>query len=595
MVLGSPRALWLLALVPLVILLHMLRARRQALVVPSTLLWERAARDLVARMPVRRLERSLLLALQILAIAAVALGLARPSVVMPGQASDAVVLVIRTGASMQATDEPPTRLAAARRAALALLADLGPRQPAALVAAGQRPRLVLDFTTDREALAAAVRALRPNDAHGATDEAVALASSLRAAGRPARIHVFGDRAPTDPRALWHPVGRGAPNAAVAAASARTDDRGRVMLLVRLEAFGAAFPSRTVTVSLGGRVLAQRAVRLHPGTPEAVVFDLGRAAGILEVRLDGGDALSADDRAFVAVGSEALPRVLVAGEPNPVLDAVLGAVPAAAVERVDRIAPGGWGRADVVVLDGVAPVDLPPGAYLLIGTTGANLPAAIDGTFRDQVVRTVSATHPVARMADLRGVRVAAGFALVPQAGTVIAEGDVPLAWAFEGRRIRAVVLPFSLSQTDLPLHPAFPVVITNAVGWLAGGPHVSIGSQPVVPAGSWARAVLTDPQGTTSTIEARDGEFVLPPLDRAGTYRLRSGGWERRWIVTAADPRESDLTVSPAPAGPSAERPPSAHVFLSSWMLGLAAALAVIEWLLWARTVPRTAPGSVRP
>jgi hypothetical protein len=593
MILGSPGALWLLALVPLVMLLHMLRARRAAHLVSSTLLWERAARDLTARMPVRRLERSLLLVLQILAIAAVALALARPSLVMPGRAGDAVVVVVRTGASMQATDEPPTRFAAAQRGALALLAGLGPGQPAALVAAGVRPRLVLDFTADREALAAAVRALRPSDAHGATGEAVALAARLRSGGRAARVHVFGDRAPGDPRAVWHPVGRGAPNAAVAAASVRTDGRGHVLLLVRLEAFGAASTSRNVTVSQGGSLLARRAVRIDPGTPEAVVFDLGRASEMLEVKLEGEDALPADDRAFVAAGGEALPRLLVAGEPNPVLDAVLGAVPAAAVERVDRIVPGEWGRADVVVLDGVDPLDLPPGAYLLIGTTGANLPAAIDGTIRDQVVRTMSTTHPVARLADLRGVRVAAGFVLRPQGGTVVAEGDSPLVWAYEGRQVRAVVLPFSLSASDLPLHPAFPVLVANAVGWLSGGPYAPVGSQPALPAGAWARAVLTDPQGGTRVVEAQDGEFVLPPLDRVGAYHLRTAGWERRWIVRGVDPRESDLAVTPAPAGPAAAGAPAAHVPVYPWMLGLAAALVAVEWLLWARAVPRA--GSVKP
>ncbi|MGH8701387.1 MAG: BatA domain-containing protein, partial [Burkholderiales bacterium] len=103
MSLGAPSALWALSLIPLVVVLYMLRARREPHVVPSVLLWERATRDLVARLPMRKLERNLLLLVQILIIALIVLALARPSVPLRGFAGDAVALVIDTSASMQAT------------------------------------------------------------------------------------------------------------------------------------------------------------------------------------------------------------------------------------------------------------------------------------------------------------------------------------------------------------------------------------------------------------------------------------------------------------------------------------------------------------
>jgi len=254
---------------------------------------------------------------------------------------------------------------------------------------------------------------------------------------------------------------------------------------------------------------------------------------------------------------------------------------------DRIAPGQWGRADVVVLDGLQPLTLPPGAYLLIGTLADNLPLQIEGEVQDQVVRATTATHPVMRLADLRGVRIAAALGLRLQGGIALAEGDVPLIWAYEGRGVRAVALPFALSQSDLPLHPAFPVLIANAVTWLAGGSQVVAGDAPVVSAGPRHAATLLDPSGKATSVEARDGLFPLPPLDRIGLYRLRTEGWERRWIVATVDPRESDLSVAPAPP-PAARRdaPRAAHVSIVQWLLGLAAMLVAGEWLLWARTIP---------
>jgi hypothetical protein len=587
MILGAPAALWWLLLIPVVVLLYMLRARRENRVVPSTVLWERATRDLVARIPVRRLERNLLLLLQVLAIGVLALALARPSLAVPGLSGDAVVIVMRTTASMQATDVAPSRFAAAQREALALIDTLGARQPAALLAAGRNPVIVQDFTTDRAAVAAAVRALRPSDAGGSLDDAVALASSLRVNGRPAQVHVFGDRRPAAGRAQWHKVGAGGANMALTAVSARPDASGHARLLVRVEAFGVPSPARTLVVMLDGRPVAQRLVRPSPGTAQAAVFDLGDASGLVTAQLQGRDALAADDRAMVPVGREALPRALVVGEPNPILDAILRAVPLAGVARADQIAPGEWGRADLVVLDELDPLTLPPGAYILISTLAENLPLQIEGTVRDQTIRTVAVTHRVTRLADLRGVRVASAIALRLQGGEVLAEGDVPLAWTYEGRGLRVVVLPFALSQTDLPLHPAFPVLMTNAVNWLAGGPQVEPGESPVVAAGARTRATLVDPAGASVAVEPRDGLFILPPLDRLGVWRLRTDGWERRWIVSTVGAEESDLTVGagPPPQTPAAS-PGSAYLSLVPWLLGVAAALIAGEWLLWARTVP---------
>lgn len=596
MILGALAALWWLVLVPLVVLLYMLRARREPRVVPSTLLWERAARDLAARMPIRRLERSLLLLLQVLAVGLLALALARPTIALPGLTGAGVVLVVDTSASMQATDARPTRLAAAQQEAQTLLAGLGPRQPAALIAAGARPVLVTGYTTDRAAVAGALGRLRASDAGSALTEALALAVGLRDGGRAGTVHLFGDRPPDDPRVRWHPAGRGASNAAITAAHARTDALGRTRLLVRVEAFGGAFPGRILSVAVNGRPAARRAVSPESGIPRTVVFDLGAASGVATVSLEGHDALPADDRAVAAVGREGLPRVLVVGEADPVLDAALQAVPIAAATRSAHVAPEEWSRADIVVLDGVPPVALPPGAYLLIGTVGLNLPVQIEGTVAEQVVRTVASTHRVTRLADLRGVRVAGALALRTQAGSVLAEGDVPLVWAYEGRGVRAVVLPFPLAGSDLPLQPAFPVLIANALDWLAGGPTVAPGSAPAVAAGPWRQAVLQDPAGAAIAVRVRDGVFVLPPFDRIGVYTLRTAGWERRWVVPAVAPGESALGVSPAPgpvAGAAAQQPD--HMPVARWLLGVAAALIAVEWWLWARTVPaRSARGRAR-
>ncbi|MDR7483379.1 MAG: VWA domain-containing protein [Armatimonadota bacterium] len=589
MVLGTPAALWGLLLIPLVVLLYLLRARREPRVISSTLLWERAARDLVARLPVRRLERSVLLLLQLLVVAAVVGALARPLVALRGFTGDAVVLVVDATASMQATDVPPSRLAAAQAEALAVLAGLGPRQPAAVLAVAGRPRLLLEFTTDRAAARAALGGVRPTDTAGGLEDAVALAASLRAGGRPAVVHVFSDEPPGAPGVVWHRVGRGAPNAGITALRARNDAARRAHLMVRVEAVGAPADRRLVA-RMGPRVLAERRVRVVPGAPQTVLLDLGHASGVVTVTLEGSDALAADDRAVLAVGADGRPRVLVVGDATPVLDAALAAVPTGGIERVPDASPAQWGRASVVVLDRVPVAQpLPPGAYLLVGTVAPNLPLQITGVAGPQVVQAVASTHPVVRLADLRGARVAEALALRPHGGAVLAEGETPLVWAFDAQGLRVVLLPFDPSSSELAVHPAFPVLVANAIDWLTGGGQVAAGAQPVVPAGPWARASLRGPDGHAVDVEARDGRFALPPLDRIGAWRLRTGGWERLWVVAAADARETAAVAvpPPTPAAAASGSAQVAQVSLTPALLAMAAVLLGLEWALWTRSLPR--------
>src|SRR5438552_8789163 len=140
MTLGLPAALWLLAVLPVIVLLYMLRARRHDVPMSSVLLWQRARQDLLVHLPVRRLERSLLLVLQLLTAAVVVLALARPQVVLPAAGGLATVLVMDTSASMQATDVAPSRFEAARAAAVAEVARGA--GPVMVVDAGPQPHAV---------------------------------------------------------------------------------------------------------------------------------------------------------------------------------------------------------------------------------------------------------------------------------------------------------------------------------------------------------------------------------------------------------------------------------------------------------------------
>src|SRR3989304_598553 len=111
----QPLALGFLALIPVIILFYILRAKHRQTRVPSVRFWQQVPSDLEGRPAWRVPLKSLLLLLQILTALILVAALIRPAVL--GGAKRYLVLVLDASASMQATDALPTRFGEATRQA----------------------------------------------------------------------------------------------------------------------------------------------------------------------------------------------------------------------------------------------------------------------------------------------------------------------------------------------------------------------------------------------------------------------------------------------------------------------------------------------
>src|SRR5690606_7513088 len=131
----APAFLWLLAALPLVVVLHFLRSRRRQLDVSALFLWQRAKTTIARR---RIFSPTWLLVAQLAFTALAALALARPALV-PRAAPDRVV-IIDASASLAATTDSGTRFDAALATARPLLEGAG---RLALIRAGMDARLEL--------------------------------------------------------------------------------------------------------------------------------------------------------------------------------------------------------------------------------------------------------------------------------------------------------------------------------------------------------------------------------------------------------------------------------------------------------------------
>src|SRR5436309_1944931 len=114
----APFAFFFAAAIPVVIAFYLLKRKRVVKLVSSTLLWQKFLSETQASAPFQKLRRNWLLILQILLLILAVLALSRPYFATRAKSSQLRVLILDASASMQATDETPSRFEAARKEAL---------------------------------------------------------------------------------------------------------------------------------------------------------------------------------------------------------------------------------------------------------------------------------------------------------------------------------------------------------------------------------------------------------------------------------------------------------------------------------------------
>jgi Ca-activated chloride channel family protein len=201
-------------------------------------------------------------------------------------------MVIDTSGSMNAADDQPSRLAAARSAGRAFLDQLPPRFRVAVVTFASTARVALLPTTDRAAARAALDALRADGGTAMGDaiaRAVEVAQSVRGApAGPAQLPApppgtGGPRAPTPSPAVPTPGSdsgpQGAQPEAILLLSDGANTAGRVQPLeAAAQAQRLGIPVYAVALGTPGGVLPIQGRRVAVPPDEATLRQIAEATG-----------------------------------------------------------------------------------------------------------------------------------------------------------------------------------------------------------------------------------------------------------------------------------------------------------------------------
>ncbi|GMU55332.1 MAG: hypothetical protein AMXMBFR33_44780 [Candidatus Xenobia bacterium] len=570
----DPGSLVWLSLLPLLVIFYLMKLRRKRAEVSALFLWQAAAREARVDSFFQKLRNNLLLWLQILALLGLGLALARPYAVVSGKVSPQVALVLDVSASMGASDG---RFEAARKRALQLV-DQAPRgTELTLAVMGREARVVVPFTTDKEQLRRALRSLTPQAVEEARQGARSLLASLLANRPQAEAFLLSDHPPTwelPPRVSYLAHGEPGDNLAISAFQIAPGDPLQAFAAITSYARGV----ETVELELlqGGRAIDRRQLTLPGGARRTMVVAVDPdGSPEFELRLQHKDALAADNVAWAVAPRQRPVRVGVVGDPPLFVLKALLSIPGVEMFRGPEGDLTVWAEGQPTG-KGVHLVLEPPEKVL---KGPFNLTAGTDPLVRDLPLDRVF-------------VRSVAPLSSTTRQRVLARAGAHPAIVLDEERFLR---FGFDLYQSDLPLSPAFPILLHRLVDQLVRG---LIAAVPVEVVPGTGLEVATDqsvtvrrPDGGKLTLTPTAGKAVLAETDQAGLYRVELKGQQYPVAANLRSATESDLRTEAghdilSGLATPRDQPAASHSLVREWWWELALGalfLLMLEWYWYHR------------
>lgn len=616
----SSSSLWWLLLAAIIVFFYLLKLKRKRTVVPSILLWKRAIEEFEANAPFKKLRRSFLLLVQLLALAALGFALARPVVVTRALASGSTVIIIDSTASMRARDEEAgSRLDRAKQLAREMIDGLGGSSDrAAIIESSSRVTVRSPLTSDRAALAHAIDDIQETDAPGVLNDAVRLAEQIAKSERDASVVIISDggsaiapeaqssiellrrtASPSRETSIrFVRVGRRADNAGIIAMNSRQlSGSTRREMFASIANFGDRPRAFAVELKIEGNLVDARTINLDSNDRRALVFDsLPGEGGLAELRLEVEDELASDNVAHAFLPSAQRVRVGVAGE-NPFLIEALAVNSDIAASRIgataNSISAEISSEFDCFVSDGLGAFEANRPMLLINPPDGAGLWRTTGQRERPEIT-SVDRSHPVNSFLSYSDLQIES----VPRREVpswlkpIVSAGNDPVIWAGDDGRRRIVMIGFDLARSDLPLKVEFPILLANSLSWLAGRDAPSMeravrAGQPTTLHTQAPAAEITMPGGDTREVTPRDGVVVFADTLHAGKYEVEGGTTFAVSLLSEAESNTAPRDSIQTRAGEVRGQAETFQTERETWRwIGLfALAVLMVEWWAYHRRI----------
>jgi hypothetical protein len=604
----APMAFWFAAAIPVVILFYLLKRKRVVRLVSSTLLWQKFLAETQASAPFQRLRHNWLLILQLLMLALAILALARPYFSGHLSGGNLQVVILDASASMQSTDETPSRFETARAGALKLVDGLRDTDRMVVLLAGANTEVKQSETSEKSLLRRAIQASTVTDSPTRLNEALKMADSLTRDKTGAEIHLFSDGAMPalsefENKGLpltYHRVGQRANNLGIVSLDVRPNPEDASQRAIFTSVANASPEEQKTEIELrfDDQLLETKSLTIPPTNTTPVVFLAAQPRdGVFSVRITTKADLAADNQASIVSLLPQPVRVLLISRGNRFLEKALkaaGKVELTVASDVTEAKPD----ADLVVLDDVTPTVWPQLNVLAIHTMNTNWFNSV-GSVEGPAIVDWKGTHPLLRFVSFDNVAIAKTLAVkTPTWAVSVADSpQTPLILAGELARQRIVWVGFDTLESTWPLRVSFPIFIANAVDWL--NPAAIQAGQLLVKAGEPLRQALNEPvkaadvtfpdsSRKTLALDPNAREFVFGDTAKQGVYHLNIGTNQTTFCVDLLDSAETDTHPRAELnfgkfGNVTATTMRRANLEIWRWIAAIGLAVLMVEWWYYHR------------
>jgi Ca-activated chloride channel homolog len=578
MVWGFPYALLLLSgAIPVILFLHSLKPRGVKVGTTTLFIWERVLKHqpLSTRMG-WLVRKNLLLMLQLLAVSILIAALADPALLGFGPSGDTIA-VLDLSASMKAKGGSETRFEAARKKFLSLVDELGSGDKMMVIGAGAEPRLLASLTADKRRLREVGRKAQATDAPGRVKDAILFAHAFLKRGSPDRVVVISDGAfegaedftRSSAHLRFLTVEGGKDNVGIVGFEMRRlpNNSPRLEVMAHVK----NFTNRTVRVPLtlmwAGKMLGRKEIEIEANARRVLIYPFDEPlSGTLEARLEIDDDFPTDNRAYLAVNEAPVVRVLYVGPGNPFLDNLFRFFPhveLATASRWETNSSTPQDQYDIVIFDRVPAPPLTQGNFILIDTVAPNFPIQVRGKIDRPRLLSPPIKHAVTEgvmLGDLN-VRQALNLSMTGEGAVLARSTETPLLVALAKGKLRALIMGFDLTSSDLPFRVAFPILFHNAIEWLHPN-QIEFPAQSVQAGSPYALHLpaadsdleVTTPSGRMENLKAVGYPSIFGDTAEVGFYSFKTAHRHGRFAVNLFDEAESQITSRMKPSAAPADK-----------------------------------------
>lgn len=633
---ANPSAFWWFAIAVPIVVFYILKISLRRYPVSTVMFWEQIFEQKQPRSIWEQLKHLLSLLAQLAILSFLVFSLADPFFDWEVRDARRLVLVIDNSASMRATDVEPSRFAAAKTEALSQIDSLRQRDEMAIVAAGSQPTVLCGMTGHQRTLSEAIDAVSATDGPTQVAEAVALARRLLADHENGKVVILSDGGFEDAAKFaeaedvdWSGFGKSVDNVALTRLQVRRSllDPVGYQVLTEVRNFSDEPVECRLELDLDDEVVDVIPLKLEPNGTWTRVFDkTSTEGGRLLAKLDRDDALLADNQAWALLPKREQHRVILVTEGNLFLQMVFEANPIVNL-TVTADPPKSPPAGTLVIYHKKVPNPVPPGNVVVIQPEAVTDLWEMGEKLASPIITKEDKDSPLMAHVRLNNVVMPEAYQLKISGKTEVLAAAVtedPIYFVIRREAGNVLVLTADLDQGDLPLRTAFPIMITNAIGWFAGSKgelreSLASGSvtqielpgavsetrlvpessavTPIVESSDRAASgelVLRDPHGKTYPLPAGADVTTIGPLDQTGIWSIvplaENGEVSpeakplREIACNLHNPRESDLRLTQQTQSQLQQRSAS-FGGRPVWFYGLVCVwlLIGVEWYLYQR------------